>query len=693
MKKETTGGLAATLGIWYQSIGAAVALVDDWTKDWSLSGPPSNAHGEGRIASGGQALELLLECFEMDGILRSEQGIVLIQFKVSSREKPDDLSKEDFNKILQNATQAILRHKTEEAAERIIGFIVASNRDKGPYFAALQEAVKDQDVDVEDPESLDSFGRKRADDIFFPNTKGDKAKKNMLAVARNVTRLKARQWGVIPDECAKACLKAMARFAFATAKPAELERRLRQWFQDWGLLRDEYGRIMHDILGDLQSPSNAGNAWTRFSMMHSVLGSTTAVPITPCSVWPEVVKELSKDPPEDPPTRTFIKPNGLLEWLLNRSALLRGLPGPYQEDLPAGVDSEEHYPRDISVQPRIIALVGDGGNGKTALMYHLFEQIARGVWDWDSQNLRSEPSFIGYPIIAAPDTSAVKVIRGALKNWGHRNDFTKNATERFAAASRCEGGEPAVWVGIDGVDEAPDRELSKLANMLANWAYSKPNLRVVLTCRREHFKLMRRGLSQKGLMRRVLVDEFSQDEAWRAIYQAVDGELQPISQSTRFTPVGRRRDSESMARTAHSGRFESAIRQPLFVGVIRRLYKNDRLDVIKSAREDNADALRSIMTEYINVFCERLSKRIKRRYISRHELLKALKHIAANVDRPQGDNLGHWKSACKRQLDGRIQGLVLYDQCIASGLIIKKEGPGSFEWRHEFIGEYLLTMD
>jgi hypothetical protein len=34
----------------------------------------------------------------------------------------------------------------------------------------------------------------------------------------------------------------------------------------------------------------------------------------------------------------------------------------------------------------------------------------------------------------------------------------------------------------------------------------------------------------------------------------------------------------------------------------------------------------------------------------------------------------------------------LYEQCAASGLIIKKEGAGSFEWKHQFVGEYLPAM-
>lgn len=666
-----TGGAATAIGIWYQTIGAAAALIHPWT---FKSIEPYLEFEKTAIAYD-QRPKLIVEYFDMDAAIIEQGKAELIQFKVSTQRDPSGFTRVEVWEILQNATRAILRHENEKS-EKIVGFIVASNRPMGLCFNDLQETVKSPVVELDNPEFLAQFANAPAPSSLFPmSTKKATSTEEcttgkMRDLALEIMCVNGKQSKEKTKERIDACLKAMACFRFANAKPDHLKEKLHEWFQTWGILKDEGGVFIDLIVGALQSNSSTDTAHTEISIMNRMFHSEDAVPISPRYVWQDVVKHLLIRRAPDPPTENYIERNGVPHWLLNRTALLRGLPYKYQEDPTAELASKKSYSKNIEVQPRIIALVGDGGNGKSALMYHLLEQIARGVWDWEAEDFQPEPKFIGYPIIRPPGRTAIEAIRGALENWGHRYNYTQDPIKRFAAASRCKEGDSAVWVGLDGVDEVSEANLSDLAYDLANWAYSNTNVRFVLTCREEHFGLMINGLSQDGLMRHINVSEFNLDDAWYAVMKATNEEFQR-PQLTSYAAVGERKDV-GMIPAADPEGFEESIRQPLFVGVIRSVYINRGVHCIKAAYEGNTDAFKIIAKEYIDVFCERVRRRFNRTHVNHKGIFRALKQVAENVDKPQRENQSYWKSACKKHLGGRIEWYMLFDQCVDSGLIISK---------------------
>lgn len=89
---------------------------------------------------------------------------------------------------------------------------------------------------------------------------------------------------------------------------------------------DEYRRYSTQILGELQLPSSDGKPWDRLSIMRHMFDSPSAVPLTPSQVWPAVISDLRNRRWPDPPTPQLITQEGMANWMLDRSALLRGLP-------------------------------------------------------------------------------------------------------------------------------------------------------------------------------------------------------------------------------------------------------------------------------------------------------------------------------------------------------------------------------
>jgi hypothetical protein len=394
----------------------------------------------------------------MDTELRSDQGITLIEFKVTSQQDPSSFSLSDVRDILQNATLAILNHERDVTSDPINAFILASNRPIGKQFTELQEARRNIGADTR--EFFTKFANEPASSTLFSESKGktkDKGStaRTMFDFARSVTRGKASQWGVDSRQCAEACLKAISRFAFAEANPAQLGEALRGWFRKWGILPGEDDKYMASILGALLLQSQNGMTCDELSIMRRVFDSPMAVPITARSIWQSVVDDLRASVWKDPPTQSLIPPQGFVRWMLNRSDLLRRLPYDFVEDIPADPDPdpEDPYYASGKVPPRIFVLVGSGGVGKTALMTNLFVQVAGVLWDWETGIIREAGVFRGCPIIKNAAVNALDGIASALMKWGGRKEILEYPVERLAAAYQIGASDPAVWLGIDGLDE------------------------------------------------------------------------------------------------------------------------------------------------------------------------------------------------------------------------------------------------
>lgn len=683
-----SGGEALAVGIWYQSIGAAAAA----SGSWQFSGAVPNTHGESLRLCDDCSVRVLIEYFDMDVAVRSPQGMHLVQFKVSSQRQPLSFGLDEVRNILCNATRAILEHD-RESADPIVGFTVASNRPSGKYLAALARVAGRLVVRVNERESLGTFAEAAAPAEFFRESTNINHR-NMRDLARNITVRRAKEWEVPAQDCISACLKAMANLAYATARPARLVDALQQWLGTWGILPHEYYNYVAQILGQLQLPSSDGVPWDELSIMRRVLDSPAALPLKFRRVWRNVIDDLRGRRWKDPPTPGLIRQYGLPDWMIDRSELLQGLPYTLGADTPGPIGPETRYSFESSTSPRIFALVGPGGAGKTGLLAQLFEKIGGGAWDWNSDNLRSEPQFIGYPVILEADEGFLNdSVSGVLRKWGGRKTAIDWPIERFAAANKLVQSEPAVWLGLDGIDELPDQDLDRLARRLANYADSHPNLRLVLTCRPGGSRdRLIPTLNAKGLVRTLPVKEFDVHEAREAVLRATNRELRLSQQPADFLPAGRIIDYARVSDKEQPSEFEVSMGQPLFIGVVRTVYeKPNGIELIQAAYDDNPDALRELAQEYVGVFCERLHRRLHSSNVTARLIFNALKQLASDVDNPQAASHAHWVSVCESELNGLVQWGVLNAQCAASGLI-RDLGKGAFEWRHPFVGRYLPRM-
>ncbi|MFP5260974.1 MAG: hypothetical protein ACLGJB_03610 [Blastocatellia bacterium] len=699
-----TGGAATVLGIWYQSLGAVASLVSDWKFD----GERDIVDGESLMSSSGERLQLFLEYFDMDAAIQGKQGVQLIQFKVSSQQKLRDFTLDEIREIFQNATKAILDHESEPIAVRIAGFLVASNRPAGKRFTALQETAKKLATDINNPNSLSIFSIESAPFLFSDYRRSENGKrslgtenggearqgddtgtaKNMLDFAHSVTRLKAKDWGFDGKRCAEACLKAMACFAFAKAQPAKLEKEVQKWFRTWGIKPEEDDRYITRLLGKFLWRSSNGQIWDRLSIMQDVFESENAVPLTSFEAWESVIHDLREQLWPDPPTKDLINLHGIPDWMLDRSKVLGNLPD-FAEP-PTATEVPEDLPSLNTETPRIFALVGPGGVGKSSLLAHLFVKIGSRMWDWEAKGFRSNSKFNGYPIILEADERAVEAIEGNLKKWSRRKDAAGDPVDRFAVANGVEGNDAAVWLGIDGVDEMDENSLIRFAKAIVNHINKYPNLRIVLTSRPSQFDYMQSAISGRRLVRRLDVVEFDQGEAWDALLNATNYEILR-DQASRFRIVGTRRDSASIVHVADPGGFQSSIQQPLFIGVIRDMYEENGIKDIQAAYDGDPDGLKKVATKYIHVFCDRIRKRLKCADINERGIFNALKQLAEEVNKPQVATKSHWENVCNSHL-GEITGYKLYRQCLASGLI-REVKLYAFEWRHLSVGRYLATME
>jgi hypothetical protein len=703
-----TGGAAVALGIWYQSIGAAIALT------WTFDGAEPSADGESNLGvANADELELVLEHFDMDAVTKSDRRANLIQFKATSRREPEGFGWVEVRDIFRNATQAILRLESPSTVP-INNFIVASNRPIGPRFNALQTTLKSlrsSNAGLLNPESLSEFAEIPAP--FRPSDKegasedesdstlaqgsadtippGEDSVMTMRDLAKRIIWGKATDWGFTVEQCIKACLRALARFAFVPARPEQLKKKFEQWLATWGILQDEYNRYMNSILGELLNQSRDGSTSTALSIMRRVLGSSKAVPFTPHYIWPAVVDELRSRVWPDPPTERPIRNSGFDEWMLDRSALLRGLPYDFQDSNP-DPDSEDYSCSDLAVWPRIFALVGPGGAGKSMLMAHLFNQIAAAYWDWKAGALREEGPFLGCPIIQDAEINAIDGIASSLTKWGWRRGGLELPVERIAVAYGIENEAPAVWFGVDGLDEVLNEHLRPLAKAIASYADRHRGVRFVLTCRPDQFRRVERDLNTKCLMRRLDIDVFDEDEARKAISEATENKVQV---STRFSSLllpGSATDIPSLSSDFERQVFEDSIRQPLFVGAVHKVYLRGELETILRASDDDPDALRILLREYMYLYCLRAERRLNKPYINARHVFKAIRHLVTEIENPAYATSRDWVNVCEKYFNSAVQWFEFYTQCDASGLI-RELRSGAFEWKLALVPRYLPDIE
>lgn len=671
----TNGGSALAVGIWYQTLGAATALIAPWQFTGGLGG----IHGESAAIYDDADMSLLLESFDMDATVTSAEGIRLIQFKATSQPHAPEFASAEIREIFRNATQAILRHEASNAGS-VVRFIVATNRPIG-HLALLQDLIARFDLDRNDPSFLTAFGNLEAPaELFSPSAQG----RTVHQLARSIVWQKAGDWGVSADECVNACLHAISLFAFAQANHVNLLNALHGWFHTWGILPSEFETYTANILGQLMSQSISGKPNDKVSLMRKAFDSELAIPITAKHIWKNVVDDLAGRMGPDPPTPRPIRSHGLEPWILQRSRRLNGLPSEFSEHL----NNETSEASLVVGPPRIFVLVGDGGSGKSIIMAQLFARIAGSVWDWDREDMLNDPTFIGCPIIQAAEPGALEGIPGSLMRWGRRSHLISQPVERIALANGIGQADPAVWLGIDGMDEVSVGQFLPLARTIANYADNHPGIRFVLTSRPEQFGTIKSELNAKGMLRELPIDEFTFDEGINALLQATDFKLK-VRGTSHHSEVGTR---EPGAELTDYNAFERGLHQPLFVGVIRRLFEKGRLELIQRAYNGDAEGLEIVATEYTYTFCERAQRRLSHPFVTAQKIFQALKKLSNDATNPTAATAAVWKSISELVLDDHVQWNTLYTQCVSSGLI-RGLGSGSFEWRQPSVAEYLPHME
>jgi hypothetical protein len=689
------GGAAVALGVWYQSIGAAAALVDKWV----IEDRAGNRCVTSQVVPIEGLRQLLPEQFDMDAVVSDPGGVEFIQFKVSAQEPPPDFGVKEVYEIFQNATRAIVSHQMK-SRQGISRFVVATNRPGERSLAKLHAAVKEAVKLIQDrvrcgvPNFLEAFKKAKAPEDLFPeprSAKGQRAPgrtkmkdsglqhkaRSMHDLANRILLGQANKWRIDPDTCVTACLKAIIGFAFVRVHSEEFEAALYNWFHDYGILDSEADSFVDNIVGQLLRASKDRTPRDPSSIIRSALRSPKAEPITPEAVSVAAINDL-RCMCEDSPTPCLSDKPGPVDWMLDRSDVLCGLPYGYGQD-PPGRSSQ------------IFMLVGDGGVGKSSLLAQLFYGIAGGLSEWRTDEGLREGSFTGYPIILEPAKDWSPGIGGKIRTWGRRNAPPDRPVERFATASRLTESGPVVWVGFDGIDEMPPQDLDLFAKEIANFADSDPGVRFVLTSRREQFDMIISRPSLRKVVCRLLVEEFTQDQAWHAVSKATNGEIELGAESIPYPLAGRREGLTEAVSQGQPDPFAESIKQPVFVGVLRHFYESQQASKIREAYYGSEEAWKLIVTEYIYRCCERIHRRLKEPHARREKIFSAIKQISKEARPPSGSTSSAWENVCRHNLDGHVKWNHFYEQCAASGLI-RKTQLGSFEWRNPYVAIFLPSM-
>jgi len=703
MASMETGGAATAIGIWYQSLGAAAALTPNWDFRKGLA---PNIHGEAlQPYQQPERLRVLLEYFDMDLAITDYSGKWFVQFKVTGQKRPQPFARKEAREVLGNATQAILLHNAS-TTEAISGFIVASNRPAGKFELIANIANSCRASGMTD--AFVAFTNATAPDALFeeesdPNSPQKKKKRaskvnrtktrTMHSLARGITVSKAAEWHVSVEEATDACLQAMWTLRFAEADPTKLQVSVNSWLSTWGILPNEYERYTIWILGSLQHGSRMKKELSETAIMQDLLGSG-AVPLTPKHIWPSIIKDLTRHQLTDPPTRQVIGEHGLPHWLLDRSKLLQGLPDSFIEPAPVVLEEVDTQTIRPATEPRIFALVGDGGVGKSILLRKLFEQIAGTMWDWPSSTLINDGKFLGCPVFREPEPAALYDFPNLLMKWAGRRQVVDDPINRIVHASGVADCKAAIWFGFDGLDEISEDDRSSLARQIANYADSNPKARIVLTCRTDHFRGIQSYLDANHLLKQLPIDLFTSDESIAALFKVTDKNLRLNRQNIqRSEPIALGTRTAMPALAFEASLFDESIRVPLFIGVLRRLYEAQELEIIQKASEGDLDSFKFLASEYLFDSCERIERRINRDYVTRARIFQSIKQLSLDATTPSMATSAVWINICQNHLGNEVQWGKFFSMCMSSGLIRDLKSNGAFEWKLPLVGDYLSSIN
>lgn len=703
---SASGGAALAAGIWYQSVIALAFIVEEWTFDRPTAPTPANC----AILTEAQKVTGFLEYFDMDYAQAAPEGLQLIQCKVSNQEDLSPFSPGEIREIFDNATRAILRHR-RNSVQPVTGFVLASNRPPGAHLQALEKTLQSVDPTADMASYMKAVGAASvpADLFILPKAEPnggtpattdlsssdpdpaaeEQTRRTFADLARNLTRNLPKELGSY-EERVEACLTALAHFTFARANPQRLVEALERWLSTWGILPQEYQRHLDSLLGALYRISMQGSSFDAPSVMQQALGSPNALPLAFGDIGSQVIRELRGYQWPDLPTPRLSDPRQTGGWMLERTGLLRGLPHGYEEDTaPSSLDAliSSTYPNEEP--PRIFALVGPGGVGKSGLMARLFNSVGEGLWDWDAEVIRHDERFIGYPLLLPAVETAFQDLEGVIARWAERTGNLSDPVHRCAVANGITPPDPALWIGLDGLDELPDLYLVPLARKISSFAAAQPQVRIVLTTRGLQYELIEKVLNTRGLLRCIPVAEFGVDEAAEAVFRATEGGLQLPSDGAP-TAVGTR--TELNKASSERNELVDSSRQPLFVGVLRLVYSQPGgLAIIQAAYEDDSDAWTALGETFIHVFCDRVHRRLNNPNVTRSGVFCAVQQLAREVGNPALAAWSDWERVCQDQLDGFVSANAFAAQCAASGLIRDRRG-AAYEWRHARVGRYLPRM-
>jgi hypothetical protein len=425
------------------------------------------------------------------------------------------------------------------------------------------------------------------------------------------------------------------------------------------------------------------------SVMRRLLKSQEAVPITAQYIWEKVVRDLREYIVLDEPTPSPLRDSEIADWMRPRSELLQGLPHIFTGSTTVIADPAGPSPAAPSTTPRIFVLVGPGGVGKSILMTQLLTQVAGTLWDWHADTPETG-TFIGCPIYREAEVDALAAIPNSLKEWAGRREEIDQPAERLALAYDVGREEPTVWFGIDGLDEISEDQIRNLARQIANYTRDHSNVRFMLSTRPDQFEIIRRDLSGGGLMDVIKVDEFSEDEAREAVLLATERRLRMSQRTSTLLAAGNATGAPSPVDMFFESPLDQSIRQPLFVGVLHRVYKESGIEMIQRAYDGDPDGLVNIAGEYVFDYCKCAARRLNKASATPSRVFRAIRQLANEVTNPTGANSSYWRVVCERHFDDQVEWGALYQQCVNSGLIRRVEsGGGAFEWRHPFVGKYL----
>lgn len=458
------GGVNGFVGVLYELVVTqAILSLDRETRIFDEG-------GAGEITFGGQIqvgkLDVLSQYFDTDIVISEDDALTIIQCKAS--DKGDNLTHGDLVQILIEGAKHLQKIRAASDNRSVLNFIIATNR-------PISQEIKDLNAQINEfrskgfsqsspcpmvlekskkivRKSLDSMGKTPQSVLDWAKSlKTDSKDENGKTVKIS-----------LDTKLAESVAELAITASYALIREEEVQKRFRDSLRRYGLNESEIDKIDTLLKGELLEASRRGDNVVNVLRRHFSLDENRTLSLCP--------DEL----------RTIEEP--LIEHQWTRGEYGQTLEQTEQRSLPRAILANEliNSLSDMitSASERGLVLIGDGGIGKSQLLFQIPKLVRKSRIGGSKEHLFS---FVDCrPAIENMiERALLPFFEGHTYVQGHSNGTA--LADRLKSAFHACGTETLIWILVPNADELSSDELTDLLALITESLTSKPVF--VLTAR------------------------------------------------------------------------------------------------------------------------------------------------------------------------------------------------------------------